>query len=243
LKEFLREQDSEVSASVFTIFLNILSSELMKHLQLHTCVKHVTNASIKEERGLSPNLVIKKEPVSDLDVIPTGSINTALFRTVTENGQEIIELLDSDDEMVLADRDTSESEDKGISSDTMVGDFGLKMDSDASDDNDSESEEPHQDNHDTDSLSDSGRNSDLPDFDEAPSNWLDDSISSTVKQGPIKITRQCTVDAVEYISDLPSYWPVPRNKRAYVVDLSDPKFNVYDKNGRLMTVDALIKML
>jgi len=50
------------------------------------------------------------------------------------------------------------------------------------------------------------------------------------------------VDAVEYISDLPSYWPVPRNtKRAYVVDLSDPKYNVYDKNGRLMTVDALIK--
>jgi hypothetical protein len=207
----------------------------MKDSQLHTRVKHVTNASIKEERGVSPNLVIKKEPVSDLpvDVIPNTTVT--MFRTVTENGQEIIELLDSDNdsdsEMV--------SEDKGMSSDTMVGDFDFKMDSD--DDN----EEPHQEkSNNTDlgsSLSDSDCDPDLPDLDEASSNWLDDGISSTVKQGPIKITRQCTVNAVEYISDLPSYWPVPRNKRAYVVDLSDPKFNIYDKNGRLMTVDALIK--
>ena len=59
-------------------------------------------------------------------------VNTAvksLFRTVTENGQEVFELLDSDDEMELA-------EDKGMSSDTMVGDFDLKMDSDDSDDSD-----------------------------------------------------------------------------------------------------------
>ena len=89
------------------------------------------------------------------------------------------------------------------------------------------------------SASDSNDN---PDLDHPiSSNWLEDSISSTVKQGPIKITRQCTVDTMEYLSDLPSYWPVPWNKRAYVVDLSDPKFNVYDKNRRLMTVDALIK--
>jgi hypothetical protein len=48
------------------------------------------------------NLIIKQEPVvSDLDVFP--NTNTALFHTVTENGQVIIELLDSDNEMVLAD--------------------------------------------------------------------------------------------------------------------------------------------
>lgn len=29
-----------------------------------------------------------------------------------------------------------------------------------------------------------------------PSNWLNDNILSTVKQGPIKITRQCTTDMV-----------------------------------------------
>jgi hypothetical protein len=114
----------------------------MKHLQESARVKYVTtstNASIKEERAVSPNLVIKQEPVSgDSDVIP---INTAVkslpvFRTVTENGQEIIELLDSDNEMELADTGTSDSEDKGMSSDTMVGpgprdfDIELEMDSD-----------------------------------------------------------------------------------------------------------------
>ena len=134
-------------------------------------------------------------------------------------------MLDSDDEMGLA-------EDKGMSSDTMVGDFDLKMDSDDdSDDSDDREKSVY-------TSSDSRRDCDDS---EAPSNWLNDNISSTVKEGPIKIMRQCTVDAVEYISELPSYWPVPRNPRAYVLDLSDPKFDIYDKSGRLMTVDALIK--
>jgi hypothetical protein len=127
------------------------------------------------------------------------------------------------------------SEDKGMSSDTMVGDFDIEMDSD-------DDEDPHLFHDQEKSNSSASDSDDDSDFDQPiSSNWLDDFISSTVKQGPIKITRQCKVDAVEYLSDLPSYWPVPRNKRAYVVDLSDPKFNVYDKNGKLMTVDALIK--
>jgi hypothetical protein len=118
----------------------------------------------------------------------------------------------------------------------MVGEFDIDMDSSSDDEN----VEPHLFQvHDRETSDDSI--SDCGDSGEASSNWLNDNITSTVKQGPIKITRQCTVDAVEYISDLPSYWPVPQSKRAYVVDLSDPKFNVYDKNGRLMTVDALIK--
>ena len=71
----------------------------MRYLQEHSRVEHVLNASkaIKEERASSPNLVIKQEPG-----IPAITVNTAmnpLFRTVTENGQEIIELLDSDHEM------------------------------------------------------------------------------------------------------------------------------------------------
>ena len=194
--------------------------------------KHVTDASkaIKKERADSPNLVIKQEPVSDVIV-------KSLFRTVTENGHETIELLDSDDEMELTEVDTFE--DKGMSSDgvTMVGDFDIEMDSDG------DNEEPHLFHGSDREKSDTASSDSETDCDnlEASTNWLDENITSTVKQGPIKITRQCTVDAVEYISDLPSYWPVPRNKRAYVVDLSDTKFEVYDKNNRLLTVDALIK--
>ena len=98
------------------------------------------------------------------------------------------------------------SEDKGMSSDTMVGDFDAEMDSD---------DEPHlfhnQEKSDrlTDTDSSASDSDDNSDCDKASSNWLDDTISSTVKQGLIKITRQCKVNAVEYISDLPSYWSVP----------------------------------
>lgn len=62
-------------------------------------------------------------------------VNTSvksLFQTTTENGQEIIELLDSDNEVELVDA----SENKGMSSDTMVGDFDIEMNSDDDD-------EPH----------------------------------------------------------------------------------------------------
>ena len=72
--------------------------------------------------------------------------------------------------------------------------------------------------------------------------WLDSEISSTVKFGPTRITRQCIVEALESIdSGMPAYWPVPQDKRAYLLDLSDPKHEVYDKNGKLLPVDALIK--
>jgi hypothetical protein len=192
-------------------------------------VKHVPNASVAiKEHALSPDLVIKQEP----GIVTTNATNSeSLFRNLTENIPEVIELLDSDHEMEPVDA----SEDKGMSSDTMVGDFDIEMDSD-------DDEDPHLFHDQEKSNSSASDSDDDSDFDQPiSSNWLDDSISSTVKQGPIKITRQCKVDAVEYLSDLPSYWPVPRNKRAYVVDLSDPKFNVYDKNGKLMTVDALIK--
>ena len=103
----------------------------------------------------------------------------SLFQTVTENGHEIIELLDSDDEMELAEADTSE--DKGMSSDgvTMVGDFDVEMDSDSDD------EEPHffhgsdQETSDTASLDSEIDCDDL----EASANWLNENITSTVMQG------------------------------------------------------------
>lgn len=199
----------------------------MKYLKEYAHDKHVSDVSIKQERAVSPNLVIKEEPgASDVIANTTGN---SLYRTVKENGIEILELLDDSDnnsEMDLA-------EDKGMSSDTLIGDLDIEMDSD--DDEDRE-------NSSTGMRSSSDSENDDSELEAASSNWLDhDNILSTVKQGPIKITRQCTVDAVEYISDLPSYWPVPKNKQAYVVDLSDQKFNVYDKKGKLMTVDALIK--
>ena len=85
----------------------------MMHLQESARDKHVYDASKaikKEERADSPNLVIKQEPLSDV-IVDTAL--KSLFRTVTENGREVFELLDSDEEMELADL----SEDRGMSSD------------------------------------------------------------------------------------------------------------------------------
>lgn len=66
--------------------------------------------------------------------------------------------------------------------------------------------------------------SDCDEFDRpSVSTWLDDGLSSTVKegQGPsIKITRQCFVDVVKYLHELPSYWPVPQDILTYAMSFS-----------------------
>ncbi len=71
--------------------------------------------------------------------------------------------------------------------------------------------------------------------------WLDSDIKSDVCAEPTKITRELSVLRVEYLSALPSYWPVPREATAFVVDLHDPRYDLYDKNGQRLSPDALIK--
>ncbi len=64
--------------------------------------------------------------------IPTAA--KPFFRTLTENGHDILELLDSDDEMEPAEL-SGIVEDEGMSSDTMVGDIDLDLDMDSEDGN------------------------------------------------------------------------------------------------------------
>jgi hypothetical protein len=37
----------------------------------------------------------------------------------------------------------------------------------------------------------------------------------------LKLNRQLTVQSIEFVHGLSSYWPIPREKRAYVVDISE----------------------
>ena len=185
--------------------------------------------AIKKERVASPDLVVKSEPV----LVNVDPPNSTYRSTVTEDGREVLELFSSDDEMEI---DIPEVEfDKGMSSDTAVGDdFDLEMDSE-------DDEDPNLVLHDetmSDSASDLDSDSELK---ASSTTWLDKDISSMVKRGPFQVTRQCTVDVIEYLSALPTYWPVPRDNRAYLIDLSDPKYDIKDKNGKLLPVDALIK--
>ena len=72
--------------------------------------------------------------------------------------------------------------------------------------------------------------------------WLDSEITSCVSPGPLKLNRQLTVQSIEFVHGLPSYWPIPREKCAYVVDISKlPISESKDDNGNLCSIDARIK--
>ena len=71
--------------------------------------------------------------------------------------------------------------------------------------------------------------------------WLDAEIVSHVSVGTIRLNRQLVVERIERLSELPTYWPVARQKTAYIVDLHDSKFDIVDDKGELLSADALIK--
>ena len=70
--------------------------------------------------------------------------------------------------------------------------------------------------------------------------WLDDGLTSCVSNKLCKVTRQKSMELVKYLEDIPSYWPIPDVYVTYVLDLSDPKFDIKNKDGDLIPVDTLI---
>ena len=151
-------------------------------------------------------------------------------KQIHEDGKEVFLILDSDSEGEALPS-LKEGED-GMSSDTAVNSVFGGIDSDSEDDdgpvvtvgnyNESDS--------DIDPISDL----------EPQTVWLDEGLISKVSNKPCKVTRQRSVERVEYLKDIPSYWPIPEDLVAYVLDLSDPKFEVKNKDGELLPVDALI---
>jgi hypothetical protein len=57
--------------------------------------------------------------------------------------------------------------------------------------------------------------------------WGDANIISRAIDDPatILINRQGKVERVEYLDQIPSFFPVPRTKNAYILDLRDEKFD------------------
>jgi len=70
--------------------------------------------------------------------------------------------------------------------------------------------------------------------------WQDPKVTSKLIAGWTRVTRQMKVEHVEYLTEIPSLWPVPRQAVAYVVDLCDTKFDVF-VNGKTPTADGLIR--
>ncbi|KAJ7805829.1 hypothetical protein B0H14DRAFT_3770242 [Mycena olivaceomarginata] len=69
-----------------------------------------------------------------------------------------------------------------------------------------------------------------------------DNITSFVRIGNFSITQKVKVERIEYLSALPSIFPVFRMPTAIVIDLSDPKFEIVDpKTGNLKTLDSMVR--
>ncbi|KAJ7857082.1 hypothetical protein B0H14DRAFT_2578495 [Mycena olivaceomarginata] len=65
-------------------------------------------------------------------------------------------------------------------------------------------------------------------------------ISRTI-DGPATINRQGKVEHVEYLNQIPSFFPVPRKKKtAYILDLRDEQFDYFDADGVPLRADCLI---
>jgi hypothetical protein len=78
----------------------------------------------------------------------------------------------------------------------------------------------------------------------SPTVWHDLDVTSVqlVFEKPrIYITRETWVTVFIEVKGIPSYWPIPRAGTAYFIDLSDPKYNEYDSQGKLRPVDKMIK--
>ena len=144
-------------------------------------------------------------------------------RPIQEDGKEVLLILDSDSEGedFVALPSMRDRED-GMSSDTAVNSvYGDSED----------------DSYDGPVVL-VGNYSDFEISDLEPQTvWLDEGL---ISNKPCKITRQRSVERVEYLKDIPSYWPIPEDFVAYVLDLSDPKFEIKNKDGELLPVDALI---
>ncbi|KIM35658.1 hypothetical protein M413DRAFT_326599 [Hebeloma cylindrosporum] len=218
LKEFINQQSPSTPFSV----VSASSSPGPPRLDAnHTRVKEDPDACFLPDLKTP----IKEEPINALDLtfdasqLAPGKTN---WQTIQEGGKEVLVLDDSESEeedlVLRGDRDD------GMSSDTAVGDIDGGFDSDESDAEEADSDV---------AMSDI-------EFELQATLWLDDGLVSCVSNNPCKITRQRSVTRVEYLDDLPSYWPIPEVDVAYILDLSDPKFNIKDKDGKLLPVDTLI---
>jgi hypothetical protein len=73
--------------------------------------------------------------------------------------------------------------------------------------------------------------------------WTDSDITSFVIEGDLQVTAELWVKRVEYLSEIPYIFPIPKVATAFIVDLQDEKFLVpkSESDSTLRKPDALIK--
>jgi hypothetical protein len=135
--------------------------------------------------------------------------------TVIENGTETIEILsDHEDDEAMA-HDGLADWGMDVSSDTLIADPGSAY-------SDAESESLDEDSVFGGTSSDIDTSDLELDLEVSTTEWLDPEIESHISNQPQRLNRQLLVDHVECLSHVPTYWPVPRQRTAYIVDLRNP---------------------
>lgn len=79
--------------------------------------------------------------------------------------------------------------------------------------------------------------------------WTDSDLTSFALEGAFQVTKELRVDRVEYLTDIPNVWPIPKIPTSFILDLrDDEKYLVHKKPGSnysqirtLATPDFLIK--
>ncbi|KAJ7798865.1 hypothetical protein B0H14DRAFT_3156736 [Mycena olivaceomarginata] len=80
----------------------------------------------------------------------------------------------------------------------------------------------------------------VPRLQKSDTAWLNEELSSRVRIREFQVTAEVTIERVEYLTKLPSLYPISEMPTAFVIDRQDPKFNI-TKNRTMYTVEALIK--
>ncbi|KAJ7714453.1 hypothetical protein B0H14DRAFT_3901770 [Mycena olivaceomarginata] len=155
--------------------------------------------------------LIKQEPQSA--VLDTLCSNPIKIRTLTEGGQEILEILsDTDHSDTDSDLEVTAVLTRGASRSSSAAPVQMHSEDDRDDD-----------------------------LVESDTHW-EDGFTSMVRFGSFQITRKTKVQRIEYLPDLASIYPIFRSPTAIVIDLSDPKHELIEpRTNELHSLDSLVR--
>ena len=73
--------------------------------------------------------------------------------------------------------------------------------------------------------------------------WTDSDVTSLAVEGAFHVTKELQVDCVEYLTDIPSIWPIPKIPTAFILDLRDDrKYLLHKKPGSINTQTQTLAM-
>ena len=194
---------------------------------------------LKNEHEVST--IIKSEPDLEEQRHTNGSYGmphvTGTKTSRDKTGHEVIE--------ILSDSDSEDSD--GRPSGIII----LKTENISVEMSNGEKLKKHEDTTEIPKKGGPGKRSPLP-FDpsifteESGTIWTDSDVTSYAVDGFFLVTKEVRVDRVEYLSNIPCVWPIPKVQTAFILDLrDDAKYLVRKKvggNGATpVTPDFLLK--